>query len=90
MDELAKLRIRRNDKLYCIKVFETTIRIEQDLGGDNVSVNQRNFPVYDVSASAWDFQGLGRLIDMYQARKLREQLETWSDEGGAPAPSQTT
>jgi hypothetical protein len=90
MDELAKLHIGRNGKLYCIKVFETTVRIEQELGGDTVSVNRSDFPVYDESTSAWDFHGLGRLIDKYQARKIREQIETWNDEGGAPAPSQTT
>jgi hypothetical protein len=90
MDELAKLHVGRNGKLYCIKVFETAIRIEQELGGDTVPVNRSNFIVYDEATSAWDFEGIGRLIDMYQARKIREQIETWNDEGGAPAPSPAT
>jgi hypothetical protein len=90
MDELAKLHLERNDRLYCIKVFETTIQIEHEAGGDSLPVNRSDFPVYDEAATAWDFEELGRLIDRYQARKMRQQLSTWNDEGGAPPPPQPT
>lgn len=83
MDELAKLSIRRGGKLYRITVFANTVRIEQQLGGDNQPVNRQDYDVYDEAASAWDFDVLGRLIDLYQAGKTREQLENWNNEGGA-------
>ena len=83
MDELAKLSIRRGDKLYRITVFENTVRIEQQLGGDNQPVNRQDYDVYDEATSAWDFDVLGRLIDGYQARNMRGQLENWNNEGGA-------
>jgi len=83
MDELAKLYIRRGDKLYRIMVFENTVRIEQQPGGDNQPVNRHDYDVYDEATSAWDFDVLGRLIDVYQAGNMREQLENWNNEGGA-------
>ena len=83
MDELAQLSIRRGDKLYRIKVFANTVRIEQQLGGDSQPVNRQDYDVYDEATSAWDFDVLGRLIDVYQARNMHEQLENWNNEGGA-------
>lgn len=84
MDELAKLNVGRNGKVYCIKVFANDIHIEQESGGDNHIANRNKFPAYDETGSAWDIEVLGRLIDLYQTRKTREQIERWSDEGGAP------
>ena len=83
MDELAQLSIRRRDKLYRIKVFANTVRIEQQLGGDSQPVNRQDYDVYDEATSAWDFDVLGRLIDVYQAGNMRGQLENWNNEGGA-------
>jgi hypothetical protein len=90
MDELAKLNVGRNGKVYCIKVFENDVHIQQESGGDNHTVNRIKFPVYNETGFAWDIEVLGRLIDLYQTRKIREQIDRWTDEGGAPPPPPTT
>jgi hypothetical protein len=66
MDELTKLYLRVRGQLYRIKVFETTVGIERQPGGQNHIISRDDYPVYDEAIMAWDYEVLTRLIENYQ------------------------
>ncbi len=71
MDELAKLYIRYQGKVYRFKVFPNYFWIEQQPGGDNVPLDRQPdtdaWAVYDVENGVWDWDVIWRLLEAYRA-----------------------
>jgi hypothetical protein len=68
MDEIAKLYIRHEGEVYRFKIFELTITVERQPGGENVMFDKRYgdaSTVYNPDTGVWDMGALTRLIDAY-------------------------
>lgn len=65
MDDPAVLYFRRAGNAYRVKVFDSTVWIEAQPGGDNLPYERADHPVFD--GQAWDFDALAVLVDIYRA-----------------------
>lgn len=68
-EELAKLYLRVEGKVYRFKIFPKHIGIEQQPGGRNWLTDKDLNPdadiVYDPNTNTWDDAALHRLIEQY-------------------------
>lgn len=69
----AVLYFRRAGNAYRVKVFDSTVWIEAQPGGDNLPYERADHPAFD--GQAWDFDALAKLIDTY-----RENVESAGQE----------
>jgi hypothetical protein len=70
MDEIAKIYLHKNGKVYRVKVFEKTIWIErQRPHGDNLAFDRSHWNyrgLYWQEDSAWNLDALNELITDYE------------------------
>jgi hypothetical protein len=73
MDELAKIYIRYQGKVYRLKVFPTMLWIEQQPGGNNVPLDRRPNTdaraVYEIENGVWNWDAIRRLTETYRVRR---------------------
>jgi hypothetical protein len=83
MDEIAKLYLRYEGKIYRIKIFSKTISIERQPGDMNIIYDRFDpddvLAVYDREHDFWDYAILGRLIDQYIA-EVDFEIDSSSEE----------
>jgi hypothetical protein len=69
-EEIAKLYLRYEGKVYRFKVFPKFVGVERQPGGTNRLYEMASEPiadtVYEPNTLVWDYAALARLIDFYE------------------------
>jgi hypothetical protein len=66
MDELAKLYFKLDGLTYRVKVFDNTLWIERQPGGDNLAFERSQWPIWNAETNVWDLGELTRLVGAYK------------------------
>lgn len=69
-EEIAKIYLRYQGKVYRIKIFPKFVGVERQPGGANRLYETASEPLADIifepNTLVWDYTALARLIDSYE------------------------
>ena len=72
-EEIAKIYLRYQGRVYRIKIFPKFVGVERQPGGPNRLYEAITEPiadvVYDPNTLVWDYAALARLIDHYEGQE---------------------
>jgi hypothetical protein len=71
MDELAKLYFKLDGQTYRVKVFDNSLWIEVQPGGENRVFERSEWPVWNAENQAWDIGALMALVAAYKKGEVK-------------------